>query len=49
MNYSSIFTTVWSFFCMPLVFGDFSITYGQVFLFTVLVGFTIAALRFLWG
>ena len=49
MNYSVIFTTVWSYFSMPLTFGDFTITYAQVFCFTVLVGLVIAALRFLWG
>lgn len=47
---STIFQTVWDYFSIPLVFGDFSITYGQVYLFTLLIGLLIFAIfHYLWG
>ena len=51
MNYiGTIFSYCWSLFSIGMTFGEFTITFGQVFLFSIIVGLTCTALfRYLWG
>lgn len=49
-NISSVFQAVWTLFNTPMTFGDFTVSYAQVYCFTLLIGLLVIALfHYLWG